>query len=102
MDRPAAATSPEARGRREIMRENPMEQKSPRDAELTAQGWTRQFSAGSPRLEEAVENYRELGFEIILEPVDLNPSDGTCTSCMSENPDLVRVIYTRPSEPGLD
>ena len=79
-----------------------MEQKSPRHPELKAQGWTRQFSASSPRLEEAVENYRELGFEVLLEPVELNPADGTCTSCLVDNPDFVRVIYTRPAGPEFD
>ena len=69
---------------------------SPRDAELSTLGWTRRFSAGSPRLEEAVEQYQALGFEVLLEPVDTRPGAG-CTTCIAENPDLVKVIYTRPA-----
>jgi hypothetical protein len=40
--------------------------------------------------------YRELGLEVLLEPVDTCPSDGTCTACLAENPEFVKVIYTRP------
>ena len=77
--------------------------KSPRHDELIAQGWTRQFSTGEPRLSESVEEYREIGFDVLLEPVDLCPDDGTCTSCMAENPELIKVIYTRPApEPPAD
>ena len=75
-----------------------MEHKSPRDEELTAQGWTRQFATSEPRLSEAVEEYKELGFEVVIEPVDLCPADDTCTICLADNPDYVKVIYTRPGE----
>ena len=80
-----------------------MEQKSPNDVALVADGWTRQFSASEPRLSEAVESYQEIGMEVRLEPVDTAPSDGTCTVCMAENPEYVKVIYTRPrpdKDPG--
>jgi len=73
-----------------------MEHKSPRDKELIAAGWTRRFAASEPRRSEAVAEYRDLGFEVLVEPVDLCPADGTCTICLAENPDYVKVIYTRP------
>ncbi len=72
-----------------------MDHKSPREKELISKGWTRCFSASEPRLSEAVENYRQLGCEVILEPVDLCPGDDSCTSCLEQNPEWVRVIYTR-------
>ena len=75
-----------------------MEQKSPRDTELTAQGWKRQFSASEPRLSEMGDQYRELGLEVLLEPVDTCPPDGGCTACIAENPEFVKVIYTRPNK----
>jgi hypothetical protein len=75
-----------------------MAQKSPRDRELKARGWTRQFSASRPRLDEAVQEYRELGFEVLVEPVETSPSDGACTTCIAENPEYVKVIYTRAVE----
>jgi len=75
-----------------------MEHKSPRDAALAAAGWTRQFATSEPRLSEAADEYGELGFEVLIEPVDVCPTDGTCTVCLAENPDYVKVIYTRPKE----
>ena len=75
-----------------------MEPKSPRDEELVNNGWRRQFSASSPRLDEAVEEYEGLGFEVLVEPVDLTPSAGSCTSCLTGDPDYVKVIYTRPAQ----
>ena len=74
-----------------------MEHRSPNDADLLASGWTRQFSASEPRLSEAVEAYREIGLEVKLEPVDVCPSDGTCVACFAENPESLKVIYTRPA-----
>lgn len=75
-----------------------MEHKSPRDEELANQGWTRQFTASEPRLSEFAEEYKELGLEVLIEPVDTCPDDETCTTCMAEDPDFVKVIYTRPAE----
>jgi len=66
--------------------------------QLQEQGWTRRFSALGRRLNEAVELYRQLGFEILLEPADLDAehtfSAGGCESCIVTT--LARTIYTRP------
>jgi hypothetical protein len=66
--------------------------------QLQEQGWTRRFSALGRRLNEAVELYRQLGFEILLEPTDLDEehasSAGGCESCIVTT--LARTIYTRP------
>ncbi len=75
-----------------------MEQKSPRDKELHEQGWTRKFAAAEPRLSEARNDYEELGFEVLLEPLDPCPQDPSCTTCLLEDSDLIKVIYTRPKE----
>jgi hypothetical protein len=37
--------------------------------ELEKEGWTRQFTVDEPRLSEAVEMYKSLGFEVHLEPM---------------------------------
>jgi hypothetical protein len=66
------------------------------EGQLLAEGWKRCFIADEPRLSEAVETYRELGFEVALLPVPLN--DGACTECMRQDPDRYRVIYTRKLE----
>ncbi|UCE01556.1 MAG: hypothetical protein JSW67_09730 [Candidatus Latescibacterota bacterium] len=68
-------------------------QRRPSEAELRAHGWERRFIYDDPRLSEAVETYRELGFEVRLLPVA--PDDAECTECMLQEPDRYRVIYTR-------
>lgn len=68
-----------------------------RDEELRVQGWTRQFVANEPRLSEAVELYRSLGFEVHLEPLPQEAKGDECTACLDAAPELFRIIYTRPS-----
>ncbi len=68
---------------------------SKRRQELEAQGWTRQSMMDEPRLTEVVEMYRELGFEVHLEPFNPDEEDG-CTTCMDQEPERYKVIYTRP------
>jgi hypothetical protein len=69
-----------------------------RGTQLHEQGWTRRFSALGRRLDEAVELYSQLGFEILLEPAELDeefgPRAGECESCIVTT--LARTIYTRP------
>jgi hypothetical protein len=36
---------------------------------LKSEGWIQQFSASGSRLEEAIENYRMLGFEVKTLPL---------------------------------
>jgi hypothetical protein len=69
---------------------------------LREQGWTRRFSALGRRLNEAEELYRQLGFEVLLEPADLYeehiPGAGGCETCIVTT--LARTIYTRPRSVG--
>ena len=46
-----------------------------------------------PRLSEMVEQYKELGFEVLLEPVDTSSEE--CTSCITAFNDRYKTIYTR-------
>lgn len=65
-----------------------------RSQELEAQGWQRQATYDEPRLTEMVEAYQELGFEVHLEPFELD--DGQeCTVCMQQMPDRFKTIFTR-------
>ena len=41
-----------------------------KEEELVNEGWERQSVLSEPRLSEAVEMYKELGFEVRVEPVD--------------------------------
>jgi hypothetical protein len=65
-----------------------------REEELRKQGWEKRFTMDEPRLSEAVETYEELGFEVLLEPVDTSSEE--CTSCMAVSSDRYKTIYTRP------
>lgn len=78
-----------------------------REAELEAEGWTRQFTVDEPRLSEAVEMYRLLGFEVHLEPATPEESSEECAACLEVLCDRYKTIYTRPakdkgSEEALD
>ncbi len=78
-----------------------------REESLEALGWTRQFIANEPRLSEAAEMYKDLGFEVLLEPLPKEPEcrscEGTeerepqqCRVCFQGVEDQYRIIYTRP------
>ena len=64
-----------------------------REDELKKQGWEKRFTMDEPRLSEMADQYRELGFEVLLEPVDLSSEE--CITCMTSSPDRYRTIYTR-------
>ncbi len=70
----------------------------PQDGEAASEGWTRRFTAFGNRLSEAVELYRQLGYEVRLEPahVPQEPhAEGTgCASCFVMA--HARTICTRP------
>lgn len=68
----------------------------PTEEELQADGWTRCFVADEPRLSEAVETYRELGFEVRLAAVADDHAE--CTECMKMAPHRFKVIYTRKGD----
>lgn len=61
-------------------------------------GWTRRFTAIGARLQEAVELYRGLGFEVRLEAADTGSEDvvdrAGCAQCFVRA--LAQTIYTRP------
>ncbi len=65
-----------------------------REEELKNQGWEKRFTIDEPRLSEMVEQYKELGFEVLLEPVDTSSEE--CTSCITAFADRYKTIYTRP------
>jgi hypothetical protein len=73
-----------------------------REDELIAAGWERRFIACEPRLSEMVEMYREIGFEVLLEPLpskdEIDQSgceESGCTACFDVDPDRYRIIFTR-------
>ena len=75
--------------------------------ELEERGWVKQFVASEPRLSEAVELYRESGFEVHLEPLQKDrecdacagpEKEDQCRVCFDGFEDLYKIIFTRPSK----
>jgi aspartate aminotransferase-like enzyme len=66
-----------------------------REEELKKEGWEKRFTTDEPRLSEMVEQYKELGFEVLLEPVDTSSEE--CTVCLTDPAfsDRYKTIYTR-------
>ena len=71
-----------------------------REDELRKLGWEKRFTIDEPRLSDMVEQYKELGFEVLLEPVDTSSEE--CTTCITAFHDHYKTIYTRrPSDSDL-
>jgi len=68
--------------------------------ELEKEGWIRQFMVDEPRLSEAVEMYKSLGFQVHLEPVVPDEDSEECAACLEVMCDRYKTIYTRPAEGG--
>jgi hypothetical protein len=65
-----------------------------REEELKREGWERRTTYDDPRLSEMVETYKELGFEVHLEP--FHPEEEPlCTECMLRESERFKTIYTR-------
>jgi hypothetical protein len=67
--------------------------KMAREEELKKEGWGKRFTTDEPRLTEAAEQYKELGFEVLLEPVDTSSEE--CTTCITAFSERYRTLYTR-------
>lgn len=88
-----------------------MNDKKSRIAILEKEGWTRRFVAGEPRLSEAVEAYKQAGFEVCLLPFPTEEHE--CETCLGEeksqqdvekcrvcfegSEDQYKIIFTRPA-----
>lgn len=69
-----------------------------KEEELKKQGWEKRFTIDEPRLSEMVEQYQELGFEVLLEPAEAYAEE--CTTCLKNSAFTERhkTIYTRKKE----
>ncbi|MGQ9506454.1 MAG: hypothetical protein ACUVTB_01185 [Candidatus Bathycorpusculaceae bacterium] len=55
------------------------------------------FVAEEPRLSEAVELYKSLGYEVRLEPPVFEETSEECKKCLLyQNCDKYKIIYIRP------
>ena len=78
---------------------------------LEEKGWVKQFVANEPRLSEAVELYKEAGFEVHLEPLPKGQECEACVSpgeakecrvCFDGSEDLYKIIFTRRKTLGSE
>jgi len=70
------------------------------DPDLLAAGWQRRFIADSQRAKEAEQLYRELGFEVLAEPVRPAEIKDDCADCQLLMVLEFRTIYTRKRDAG--
>jgi hypothetical protein len=77
--------------------------------ELEKEGWVKQFVASEPRLSEAVDLYKEAGFEVHLESLPKGQKcdtcgeteemqSGECRVCFDGFEDQYKIIFTRPAK----
>jgi len=74
---------------------------------LEKEGWVKQFVANEPRLSEAVDLYKDLGFDVHLEPLPAGQECDTCAGtegyqekgecrvCFEGFEDQYKIIFTR-------
>jgi hypothetical protein len=63
--------------------------------ELKKKGWVKRTTIDEPRLSEIVDEYETLGFEVRLEPVNLDELNEGCRRCYGSNVDRFRTVYVR-------
>lgn len=63
-------------------------------SELLTRGFEFRFVASPPRLNETVELYKELGYEVFLDAPEVSVTGGPCDACFVVT-GLSRAIYTR-------
>jgi hypothetical protein len=65
------------------------------DPALVAEGWERRFTADEQRTKEAMELYRQLGYEVRAEPVQPEELHDDCLDCRTVVSFHFQTIYTR-------
>ncbi len=65
-----------------------------RSQQLILEGWEKRATYDEPRLSEMVEMYKEIGFEVLMEPFSPEDEPG-CAECMKDSPQQYKTVYTR-------
>ena len=68
-----------------------------KEEELKRQGWVRQFVTDEPRLSEAVELYKSLGYEVRLEEASFEEVNQICKNCLQADCERYKIIYIKKS-----
>jgi len=63
--------------------------------ELEKEGWIKRTTIGESRLREIVDEYKSLGFEVHLEPVNLDELDEECRRCYENDVNKFKTVYVR-------
>lgn len=66
-----------------------------REEKLKWEGWTRRFTTDEPSLSEAVDLYKSLGYEVLLDPVSFDEANEMCKTCLLADCSKYKTIYTR-------
>jgi hypothetical protein len=66
--------------------------------ELEKEGWIKRTTIGEPRLSEIIFEYESLGYEVHLEPVELEDLGEECKSCYLSQIDKLKTLYVRKSK----
>ena len=62
--------------------------------EMLAEGWSSRFVASGPRLQEGIDNYRSLGFDVTT-VLFRELGCGECTICFEDDNEDAAMIFTR-------
>jgi len=62
---------------------------------LTKKGWIKTTTIDEPRLSEIVSEYISLGFDVHLEPVELENLGEHCKNCYRSQINKIKTVYIR-------
>lgn len=66
--------------------------------ELGNEGWIKRATIDEPRLREIVDEYESLGFEVRLEPVNLDELKEECRRCYGNDAAKFKTVYVRKKQ----
>ncbi len=66
------------------------------DPARIADGWERRFVTDAGRLDEVVQLYEELGYDVVADPISTGDLGDDCEDCHLVALRQFRMVYTRP------
>jgi len=57
--------------------------------------WEKRNIIEKERVDEIIELYRNIGFEVMVKDFEPDREDEDCNECMKHEPEKYKVIYTR-------
>lgn len=65
---------------------------------LEKHGWIKRTTINEPRLGEIIKKYESLGFEVHLEPVNLEDLEDQCRKCYQNQINKFKTVYVRKKQ----